>query len=232
MSEKELSKNMSMLFKASWAVAALAVAMIAIVMKPDTFSFGYWLRICWIEVLTGLFFISANWLFSSKKESSAVAIAPVFGTVTVLYCIVSFSLMMFFWMYEGSNSISRFHLVIQIIALALYLLTAFMIRLSSLHAGADMKVSAEGCKLPNYYVNKISVIENSLSPELQKEMKKLREKMKYSLMNIEKIKHIPEYENLTYRLDSLLTKPNEISLDDVKGLYIDVEEIITLMKGI
>ena len=39
MSEKELSKNMSMLFKASWAVAALAVAMIAIVMKPDTFSF-------------------------------------------------------------------------------------------------------------------------------------------------------------------------------------------------
>lgn len=231
MLNEKISKNMSFLFIASWMVMAFAAGLIALILQPDSFSMGYWLRIGWVEILIAIFFISSNWVFYRNKENAVVAISPSTEIITIIYCLGSFFVMLFFWTLEDNNEVKKIHLVIQIMALAVYLLLIIQIRLSSYHARVDMEGSDDGCKLPNYYVNTISVIEQSSSPEIQNELKKLREKMKYSLVNTEKIKHIKEYKDFTQELNDLLSQPEQMSSHNIQKLCVDIEKVIISMKG-
>ena len=230
MNQKSVDANIKNLFFLSWLVVAIAIIAVAFVIMPTGGPIGFWLRVLWIEILNLLFCKGTEGWFTRYKSNSRTSILPLSDSLTLLYCLISFGLLIYFKQYEEYNSILKSHAITQIVALTLYFLISFRIQLAANYADTGLETADNALESPVFYANKLSLIEGDVNPLLKSDFKKLREKFRYSLLNNNKTRSHEEYKKLVREIEDMSQTPERITASKIKQLRKDLDKLIIILR--
>ena len=224
-------KNPLMLVFLSWLVAALTILGVAFVISPDTYIGGFWGRVAWTGILNALFWIGGSGWFVDEKENSRMAITPVTSFLTSLYCVISFVLMLAFYHDESVYGLNNAHVVIQIVLLGVYAVLALRLQLAVHFADKDLIISQTAAISPQDLCQKIKNTEKTCAKDVAKELKKLREKIMYSLQDNNRVRTNEQYKKL---VKDLTAKINEkrISGKEISDFVVTVEDLAHAIKRV
>lgn len=222
-------KNTSFILLLSWLVSALAILGVGFVIQPSVYVNQFWYRVVWVEVLNLLFWWENSGWFTENKESTSTSFVPTISFFTSVYCIVSFILIVAFYEKEVVSRVDKIHLVMQILLFAAYSLFILRLQLSAHFADKDLSINTSAAISPMELGNQIKYVENDYSEDISKELKKLREKITYSLQNTNNIRMNNEYKNLVDSISSQISNQN-ITLENVKKFIVSVETIRNNVK--
>lgn len=228
-------RNLSILHILSVLVSAITIVGISILIKPVNAGVDFWYRVIWVEILNILFWYSSKGWFCDDRRSTDAAITPLNNNITTIYCIVSFFSMLLFAKVENSTSFNKWHLVIQLFLLALYILLILRIQLAA-HFNDKGVVNSKNIiteESPLVIADKIKMIEKRVnSVDIKQELKTLREKLAYSLQDTLKTRSNMEYINLISDIRKTIFNQDNISIKNLIELQISVDIIAKSIKRI
>ena len=222
-------KNPLLLIFLSWLVSALAILGVAFAILPDTYVDGFWCRIAWTEILNMLFWVGSYGWFIENKNNTDMAITPAISFLTSVYCVLSFIFMLAFYKDESVNGFNKWHETIQIVLCAFYVLLIIRIKLAGHFADKDLVLSKDAYVSPLDLAQKIKCFEQDSQKELAKELKKLREKITYSLQNNNRIRTNEQYKKFAKELIGKINN-RHISVKDVQNYIVEIENLIYATK--
>lgn len=222
-------KNPLLLVFLSWLVSALTIIGIALVISPDSYVDGFWYRVAWTEFLNVLFWLGNSGWFIENKNNSGMAVTPAINFFTSLYCIISFVLMLAFYEEESLYGMNKAHEIIQIIMFGVYALMMIRLQLAVHFADKDLLVSEKASISPLDLGQKIKKFENNCPKDVAKELKRLREKITYSLQNNNRIRTNEKYEKFVKNITNKIEN-NHISMKDIKDFMLTIDDLIHVTK--
>ncbi len=222
-------KNPMFLLGLSWFVAALAIFIIAVVVRPDVYIDGFWWRVAWIEFLNVLFWFGNSGWFVGYKKNATIALTPAVNLITSVYCVVSFLLIVGFWSDEAASGIRKIHLVIQVVLFALWALLMLRFLLAAHFADSGLEISDNAAMAPANLAQKIKSAETDYTGPVAQEIKRLRERIEYSLQNTNVVRTNHDYVNM---VNDILTrlKNKKRTAQDVRKFIIVIDEIKQVTK--
>lgn len=224
-------RNVRSLLVWSWLVAALAIVGIAFVISPAGADTGFWGRVAWIEFLNLLFwFGNINW-FSETTENTDMAITPAVNVIISTYCVLSFLLVIGFYSSEAEFGLSKAHLVIQIVMLAVCALLYLRLQMAAHFADKDLIISADAAVSPLELANEIKNVEDDFSVSVKKDLKTLREKITYSIQNTNKVRTTYEYRKFAADVMDHINR-SDFTSSNIKALLKDINTITHQTKQI
>ena len=222
-------KNPLLLIFLSWLVSALTIIGVAFVFSPDTYIDGFWYRVAWTEFLNILFWLGSSGWFVENKSNSGMAVTPATSFLTSVYCILSFVLMLVFYEEESIYGINKWHETIQIVLFGFYMLLMIRMQLVVHFADKDLVLSKDACMSPLDLAQKIRIFEKESSKDVARELKRLREKITYSLQDNNLIRTNEKYKKIVKNLTSKIENKH-ISIKEISEFIVMVENLKHITK--
>jgi len=206
---------------AGWIITALAILLIASLAIPQESRSNYfWLRVFWTEMLCLLFwgsFAFNIWVSETQKDSVTRfgGIAPTISIVAATYAILSFSVMVVHSFISESNAAARWHLIIQILVFVVAALLVVLLSISRTAATSRLGFDKTKASTPKELHDLIAACESSLhgsaTNELRVSIKQLRESLQYSLNESASLAELPDYQDLSRKIESLCVSIAELA---------------------
>ncbi len=214
-----MKKNTSlMILILSWAITAVAILAIAFIIAPESGETNsFWYRVIWTECLAVIFWFGASGWFNIQS-SSRVPILPSISVLFTLISLISFILMLIDYLYRDTEGFSKYHIAMQIGLFAFGCLVFLGINLANNYAKQDIDIQKDAAKPPAELVDYLMNIEKLIllnagqdkADILIKNIKKLREKIKYTLLDTSKTRTNPEYKVFEDDIIALVNSSEEI----------------------
>lgn len=225
-------------------VTATVCATLPVLLTDSTSRSEYfWPRVAWTDVLVALLWISVWKTLPSRAASDSKdvrhGVAPALGLSVTAFCIVSFVLMMAHaFLPEGTFS-GKAHLVGQVVSGAALLVTIALLAVNRASAVAPEQ-SQETATPPAVLVAKLQTVEsmvsNASTTTLSEGLKRLREKVAYSLTRGGAIRAIDDYRRFALDVDRLceevLEKSSQVEELDPATFENRIKENLSLVDVI
>ena len=196
-----------------WLITALAIVLVAPLFVAEEYRSDYfWYRVLWTEVLCLLLWVSVSFYFlvSSIQKDSVTrfgGIVPTVSIVTVVYALLSFSVMMIHAFLATDDTTNRIHWILQITFLTIATLSIVFLSVAREAATSGLRFGNVKAHSPKELHDLLVVQETSLrtptSHELRASIKQLREALVYSLNESASLAELPDYQEFCRGIEAL-----------------------------
>lgn len=213
----------------SWLVVALAIFGIAAVLAPDVNSAGFWWRVMWTQVLNLVFWGGSIGWFTEDNDSTSMGVTPAVSLVSSVYVAISFLVMVLFYSSEVAGGISDAHLIIQIVAFVVAALIILRLGVAVHFTNKDLVIQKDAAISTLDLAQKIKSVEVDAAKTVAVELKRLREKVVYSLQNNNRLRSSKAYKDFVENVLDVIGAKTVVA-KDVKALVRQIDLIQNEMK--
>ncbi len=218
---------MNKLLISIFLITAVGIVAVAALIRPDKLgNLNFWLSVGWIVFLAALNWGVATLLVHKSREgkkSTLIGALPSMGFVVFLYSLISGSFLVGSWFFYNFEILPNWHLIGQIISFCIFAILFVLLIIASKAA----EVNVPDDVLPKEdLIKKLQVISNNLSAEkkeLDKDLKKLKEIIQYSVPHLASIKNLDGYRLLVLSIEKL--EPNSTEIIECRNKIVELTNL-------
>lgn len=209
-----------------WLSIAIGIGIIIFLVDYSN-NFIFWGRFLWIEFLIVLVFSGlSGYLLSVFSKLNQNAIIGGVSLSIFIYAFCSFILVLIFWIFSQSDSVNKWHIILQILLiLGLIFILAGLNISKTMASEQNLKT---GIKTPDSFAIFCLLFKVIYKTNKQAQnLKILRENIKYSINLNANLENIDEYKNLISEILTLskIYKTDENINDSIKNMILNVKLI-------
>jgi len=228
---------------AGWIVSAIAIVLIPLIaIEAEDRSNFFIHRIFWSLYLSTIVWVTIGSFFIRSNDSNPIlrtagGVLPAFGLVLGSYAAISFGLMLFFSFLPAGESPYKLHIILQIALICCVGVLYSLMSLNRSAASSGFASTPINCVTPQKLVSFIELKEQEIkqmgadSMPLVRELKSLRELIKYSISSSGGVLSSEGYSAFSAKIMDLCNSSSEPSLENVKDLQNDAKYIAASIKN-